>query len=348
MDIKKIILEKLDKNDFIKASEVAKELGFSRVYINKFLKELREEGKVVLMGKANKARYVKADKEKILKERKKILKIKKTFLNDGISEDPVFKQLKSQTGIFIDMDEELYKIIAYAFTEMFNNAIEHSKSKKIETTIERNGLVKFSVIDKGIGIFKNIKEKRSLNNEIEAIQELLKGKQTTAPKAHSGEGIFFTSKIADNFIIESSDKRLMFNNNINDIFIEDIKEIKGTKVIFVISSDSKKKLESIFQEYAGDSFEFNKTRVAIRLYKMGDLYISRSQARRVVTALDKFKNVVLDFKHIKSIGQAFADEVFRVWQGKHPNIKIETVNTNENIDFMINRAIGGKQKSLLK
>jgi hypothetical protein len=43
-----------------------------------------------------------------------------------------------------------------------------------------------------------------LKNHLEAIQDLLKGKQTTMPKSHSGEGIFFTSKIADNLTISSS------------------------------------------------------------------------------------------------------------------------------------------------
>jgi hypothetical protein len=56
-----------------------------------------------------------------------------------------------------------------------------------------------------------------------------------------------------------------------------------------------------------------------------------------MTNLEKFKLIVLDFDEIKTIGQAFADEVFRVFQSKHPKIKIKPVNTSETVKFMINR-----------
>ena len=98
-------------------------------------------------------------------------------------------------------------------------------------------------------------------------------------------------------------------------------------------------LEDIFKKYTGDSYEFSKTSVAVRLYKMGTLYISRSQAKRIMTGLEKFRTISLDFKHIKMVGQAFADEIFRIWKSHHPDIEIRTANTNENIDFMIKRAM---------
>ncbi len=339
MSIKELILKQLNKKDSIKVLDIIKKTNFSRAYVSRIFKELREDGKIILIGKANQARYVKAEKEQLLKEIKKIKKIKKTYLNISLSEDFVFDEIKNNSGILVDIKENVVAIINYAFTEMLNNAIDHSMSKEIEINIERNNDIKFFIIDKGVGIFQNIMKKNKLNNNIEAIQDLLKGKQTTAPLKHSGEGIFFTSKIADNFIIESSEKRLIFNNNIDDIFIEDIKFFKGTKIIFVIDAKSNKKLEDVFKEYSGNNFEFSKTKVNVKLYKMGSIYISRSQAKRVMNALGDFKHVVLDFKHVRTIGQAFADEIFRVWQNGHSNIRIEVINTNKNIDFMIERVI---------
>jgi len=47
---------------------------------------------------------------------------------------------------------------------------------------------------------------------------------------------------------------------------------------------------------------------------------------------------MLDFKDVDTIGQAFADEVFRVWKTKYPDISVIWRNTNENVLFMINRA----------
>src|SRR3989338_2287114 len=126
----------------------------------------------------------------------------------------------------------------------------------------------FEVIDRGVGIFNNIMMKKKLKNTMEAIQDLLKGKQTTAPKAHTGEGIFFTSKVADTLTIQSSCKKLIFNNFLDDIFIRDIKETKVTKVLFSISIKSKRRIDNIFRKYTDSSFEFSKTQVTVWLYKM--------------------------------------------------------------------------------
>ena len=67
--------------------------------------------------------------------------------------------------------------------------------------------------------------------------------------------------------------------------------------------------------------------------------VTADQARRIMVGLEKFEKVILDFKKVESIGQAFADEIFRVWKSKHPRIKIEPINTNENVSFMLERAV---------
>lgn len=84
---------------------------------------------------------------------------------------------------------------------------------------------------------------------------------------------------------------------------------------------------------------------------MGSLYVSRSQARRILSSLTGFKTVILDFNHISGIGQAFADEIFRVWQNHNPNVEIKAERANENVRFMIERArhhgIGDAQQPTL-
>ena len=37
------------------------------------------------------------------------------------------------------------------------------------------------------------------------------------------------------------------------------------------------------------------------------------------------------------VGQAFADEIFRVFKNKHPEISIDPVNMQEAVRFMIGR-----------
>ena len=39
------------------------------------------------------------------------------------------------------------------------------------------------------------------------------------------------------------------------------------------------------------------------------------------------------------VGQAFADEIFRVWKARHNNIEIKHQNANRNVEFMIKRAL---------
>ena len=344
MDIEKLIIETLNKKGEIKASDIVKATGFSRAYINRFFQKLKNEGKIILLGKANKARYVLANKETIMHAKKSITSVHRILQNKNLSEDRVLNEIKKDTGIFIDISDNVSDIAYYAFTEMLNNAIEHSKSKIIETTMEKGKKdIQFHVIDKGIGIFNNIRQKKHLRNDMEAIQDLIKGKLSTAPRTHTGEGIFFTSKVGNILILQSSKKKLIFDNFFNDIFIKDVKNTTGTKVSFSISLDSTEELSDIFKQYTDDSFEFNKTKVKIKLYKKDVKHISRSQARRILSGLDKFKAIILDFDNVETIGQGFADEIFRVWKLRYPKITIIPKNTNENIQFMINRALAQKE-----
>lgn len=339
MDVRKLILDSLKRDGKVKAADIIKITGFSRAYINRFFQQLRDEGKIILIGKANKALYIRASEQEVIKAKKKILTTTRILQNVNLAEDTVLAGLKKSTGIFIGISKNISDIVDYGFSEMLNNAIEHSASKTIKVAIHKDkDRLSFEVVDWGAGIFNNIKKKKKLRNTMEAIQDLLKGKQTTLPQMHTGEGIFFTSKVADLLVIEGSNKKLVYSNLLDDIFIRDIKELKGTRVSFSINLGSRRHLDDVFKQYTDSSFEFSKTKVTVRLYRMKSQYISRSQARRIVSGLDKFKTVTLDFKDVKMIGQAFADEIFRVWNTSHSNISIIPINANENVGFMITRA----------
>lgn len=342
-DIQKLILRIISKKKQVRVADIVKETGFSRAYVNRFFKKLKDEEKIALVGKANLACYIVMGKSEIEKAKQRVFNIQRTLKNKKLSEDVVLDEIKKNTGIFLHLPKNISDILDYSFTKMLNNAIEHSKSKIIKISIKRddfNVALQFKVIDQGIGIFNNIMQKKRLKNELEAIQDLLKGKQTTAPKKHTGEGIFFTSKIADMLTIQSSRKKLIFNNLLDDIFIKNTdKKIIGTKVTFSIFLKSRTSLNNVFKEYSGNMFEFSKTKVNVRLYKMDNSFISRSQARRILVGLDKFKTVILDFKNVDTVGQAFTDEIFRVWQNHYPRIKIMYKNANENIIFMIKRSL---------
>jgi anti-sigma regulatory factor (Ser/Thr protein kinase) len=331
----------LKKKGEVRVSEVVKATEFSRAYVNRFFRQLRGQGKLVLVGKADQARYVPASKQAVKKAKLGISRVHRILRNTGLSEDRVLAEIKEKTGIYIGLPENISHILDYTFAEMLNNAIEHSGSGRIWVWMERSsGNIYFRVLDRGVGIFKHMMAKRGLATELDAVQDLLKGKQTTDPERHSGEGIFFTSKVADRMAIWGSKKKLLYDNLIGDVFIEDIQPFKGTDVEFWVSRRSTKQLKKVFDEYTGEAFEFGKTVVSVELFKTGGSYVSRSQARRILTGLEKFKEVVLDFKKVNAVGQGFADEVFRVWQRDHPHIRLSVRKANENIQFMIKHVSG--------
>jgi len=337
MNLREQILETIKRQGRVKTAEIVEKTNYSRAYVQRHLKNLAEDGIIALMGKANQAHYILAAQKNLRSLMP--LRIHKIMKNQGIAEDDALRGIKEQSSIFRRINGNVASIIDYAFTEMLNNAIEHSLSEKIDVFIVKTSRdIRFTVTDWGIGIFNNIMKKKSLLSTMEAIQDLLKGKETTLPEAHSGEGIFFTSKIADFFTIRSFGKKIAFDNAVQDIYVKDIKSVGGTRVDFTIGLSSKKELSDIFSQYTDDSLEFSKTAVKVKLYRQNVDYVSRSQARRILTGLEKFKTIELDFQDVKTIGQAFADEIFRVWRSGRKNVQFVVKNTNENIDLMIRRA----------
>jgi len=88
-----------------------------------------------------------------------------------------------------------------------------------------------------------------------------------------------------------------------------------------------------------ENFSLSKTRTVVRLFAIGTEFVSRSQAKRLVHGLEKFREVVLDFKGVDMVGQGFTDEVFRVWAREHPEVKLVPTDMNEAVAFMVERAI---------
>ncbi len=336
MTTKQKALKIIEKKGEISPRELSEKASVSRQQASKVIGELKGEGKLIRVGSGPKTKYIVPENNKFSD-----FKYEKEFENENLKEDRIVSSAKLQTPFLKKLPGNVESIFDYSFSEMINNAIDHSESKKIkvEAGKEENFLT-FVVRDFGIGVFENIMQNKGLNSEMEAIQDLLKGKTTTMPEAHSGEGIFFTSKIADIFILESFDYRLQVDNMIDDVFVaKKDNSVKGTRVIFRIDSDSEKKLEEVFKNYQSVETEygFDKTEIVVNLYQSDVDYVSRSQARRVLVGLEKFKKVIFDFKDISGIGQAFADEIFRVFQNRNPNMNLEYINTNEAVKFMIER-----------
>ncbi len=137
--------------------------------------------------------------------------------------------------------------------------------------------------------------------------------------------------------MENKKIRALIDNQINDIFLEEIRQKKGTQISFTIKNNTKKQLSPLFQQYTNENFEFDKTIVKIKLLNKETYYISRSQAKRLLYGLDEFNEIILDFKGVKTVGQGFIDEVFRVYLKSHALKKITAINCNKVVSFMVER-----------
>lgn len=250
-------------------------------------------------------------------------------------------KLRSELEPFLP--KNVLDICQYAVTEMFNNVIDHSASETCTFSYERTAKdIEFWIIDYGVGVFEKIKSAFDLSDLRHALLELTKGKLTTDSSKHSGEGIFFTSRMMDFFALSSNG--LLYQKRRSDdgwlVEVDEISNVPGTAIRMLIDVDAVQTLKGVFDQFSsGDDYSFAKTHVPLRLAKHeGDNLVSRSQAKRLLARVDKFSEVILDFAGIEEIGQAFADEIFRVYASAHPKIRIYPINTNASIDEMIRRA----------
>ncbi|PIZ55147.1 hypothetical protein CO057_04325 [Candidatus Uhrbacteria bacterium CG_4_9_14_0_2_um_filter_41_50] len=335
------ILEIANKKEKFTAKELSVEFGVSRQYLNQLLSGLIADKKILKIGSTRSAFYVSS---LYAQKHPDIIPnvFSKKYRNESLEEHMVLMDIEKSFPALMDLPENIHSIINFAFSEMFNNAIEHSQSKIIGVEIAlRNNQFSFIVEDSGVGVFRNIMKNRKLDSEMQAIQDLLKGKTTTMPKSHSGEGIFFTSRSGDKFNLNSFGYQLIVSKD--DVEVRRISTIKrGTAVIFEIDIKSDLHLNDIFKKFTdskgGSDYGFDKTEIRVNLYTAGGIHISRSQARRILSGLEKFKIILLDFDKVPIVGQAFVDEIYRVFQNAHPSIEIKEENMSEGVKFMVTRS----------
>lgn len=328
-EIKEFLLSEI-KDDRTPYNAVEK-YEVSRQTIRKYLKEL-EDNKLIVSEGVRKKEY---DLNYYIKEKQTFNDLQ-NYAEEKIYENFIVKHLKDKSNNFKN-------ILSYAFTEMVNNAIDHSNGKNLIIEYKENYFkVLLIIYDDGVGIFNRIIKDHNLNNEDEAIFELSKGKLTSDKSKHSGEGIFFTSKIVDNFMIFSGKK--MYKGN-SDGEIKEIEgrlleqEIKGTLILFSINKNTNINTREVFDKFAL-SGNFDTTQIIIKLATDDcNSLVSRSEAKRIMNRVNEFKKVILDFEGIQFVGQGFCDEVFRVFKLNNRDIEIEYINAEADVKYMIDRAI---------
>ena len=330
--IRQYILENVEQHAADISRLTARKFGITRQAVNRHVQRLVAEKALIEAGRTRSRTYRLAP----------MLNWQKNYvLAAGVSEDVVWRNdVAAQIG---SLPANVLDIWQYVFTEMFNNVIDHSEADiaiiRVQKTVVHTEL---SIFDTGIGIFRKIQAALNLLDESHAVLELSKGKLTTDPKHHSGEGIFFTSRMFDEFSIDSGSVHFSHYFGKDDDWIRERPPGTGTLVWLRLNNHTARTAKEIFDQFTteGDSgYGFTRTVVPVRLAQYGDdKLISRSQAKRLLARVELFKVVIFDFESVESVGQAFADEIFRVFAAEHPDIALHVSHTSKEVDQMISRA----------
>lgn len=327
-DLRAFIVDKVEAREPSVARVTAKHFGITRQAVHKHIRALVVDGLIAEEGIRRGKRYSLAIVSRITRD----------FPLAGLEEHEVWQDVIKPW--LADVPDKVSRILVFGITEMINNAIDHSEGTTLFIAGRRTArIVEFFLQDDGVGIFQKIQNALGLADEREGVLELTKGKLTTDPSRHSGEGIFFTSRMCDSFSLMSGTTALVTNRGVDWALEMSPDGSKGTLVVMKVKLDTERGPQDVFDQYSSIDGGFAKTNVPVTLAKYAvDGLVSRSQAKRLLSRFERFQEVMLDFAGVDSIGQAFADEVFRVFARMHPEVTLTPINANARVSLFINRA----------
>ncbi len=333
-EIRQFIISNIEEHPSDIVAVTTEKFSISRPAVMLHIKKLVKENLLTVEGSTRDRKYSLKPSHELFED----------FDLKGLEEDVVWRE--KIKPLIKDAPNEVVQICSYVFNEMLNNAIDHSEGSKVTVILKRTiNKIKIWIIDDGVGIFLKIKESLGLNELHYAILELAKGKFASDPKRHLGQGIFFASRVLDHFYIFSDDLIFSHSSDLSstegsDWLFNAREKSKGTSISMEIKLQTTRTLKEVFDYYAGnDNYDFNKTKIPVYLAQHGEEnLVSRSQAKRLLVRFDRFEEIILDFQDVDMIGQAFADEIFRVFQQEYPKINLSHINANEQVLKMILRA----------
>jgi len=315
--------------------QYAKRLGISRVAANRYIRKLETEGWIARSGPSTHPVFSPGYKRRV----------SRLYTLQGLEEHVAWER---DFKPYFSLSPNVQNIASHGFTEMLNNAIDHSAGNSVFVwgSQDENAFI-LVISDDGVGIFSKIAQALNLPDMRQALFELSKGKLTTDPSKHTGEGVFFTSRMFDSFEISANGLKFNHLENTPNDLLHEAKGIfpEGTYVFMRISLKSPRTASDVYAQFtnAPEDFDFSKTIVPMKLATFGDeQLVSRSQAKRLIARFDRFRTVILDFDGVQEIGQAFADELFRVYGSSHPAVELLPKNMTVQVERMWLRVVSPK------
>ncbi len=308
--------------------DVARALRVSPATSHRVLQALVAGGVLELHGKGRSARY-------------RMRRVRHRFRLAGLEEHRAWERVAADIARIRPLAADQADSLRYAATEVINNAIDHSRGRSLVVTVEfeAGGTTVTTVRDDGVGVFRRVCTDFGFASPHDAIVQLEKGRLTSDPARHSGEGLFFSSKAVSRFRLESRGTAWIVDNMVGDSAIGPSPVRAGTQVVLGVVRGHTPRLTDVFGAYTDpDTLRFMRTRTTIKLGTLGSSLVSRSEAKRITQRLAEFTHAVLDFSGVEVVGQGFCDEVFRVFARQHPDVTLEPVGMNDAVAFMVARA----------
>ncbi len=330
-ELKTVITAKAVANPTHLCAELAVQFGVSRSTMGKWLRALIDEGWLVRQGSRSHPVY----KPSLLRQ------VNRGYELAGLDEQTPWER---DFAPCFDLVPNVARLAHHAFTELLNNAVDHSGGTRVTISMRQNPThLHLLIKDDGCGVFDRIQDAFHIASPQLALLELSKGKLTTQPELHTGRGLFFTSRLFDVFDLYANQLTYQHNHWQRKEWLKaNPLGSNGTAIFMSLALNSTRTLEAVFSSHGrgAQDLSFSRTEVAMRLaHAAGEALESRAQAKRIANRLDAFDTVDLDFEGVDAIGQGFADELFRVFARAHPKVQLQPRNMTAKVAAMVAQAM---------
>jgi anti-sigma regulatory factor (Ser/Thr protein kinase) len=302
------------------------EMGINRRRANLLLKRLVALQWLTRTGTPRKPQYRPGPLRQVVKH----------YALEGLQEDLPWKL---DFAPYFELPVEVRRMAQHAFTELLNNAADHSGGHSVTVSMRQNPLqIQLLVSDDGCGLFERIAQTFAIHDPQLALLELSKGKLTTLPLHHSGHGLFFSSQLADVFDIHANHSAFQRRAWERLAWRQGRQAHRGgTSIYLAISLDTTRTLQDVMRAHSvvESSRRFDHTVVPLHLLASDSVLASRADAKRAVARLAQFRRAEIDFAGITDVSHGFADEMFRVFSREHPEVELVPVGMSSDVAAMV-------------
>ncbi len=264
----------------------------------------------------------------------------KRYALPGLQEDLPWRR---DFAPFFELPASVQRLARHAFTELLNNAVDHSGGTSVTVSLRQTALhLQLLVSDDGCGVFKRLEDSFGIDDPQLAMFELSKGKLTSQPDRHCGHGLYFSARLADVFDIHANAAGFQRRGwDAGAWKPTRAAPHSGTSVYLAIALDTPRTLDAVLQAASTRSgYDFDRTQVPLRLLSDCHGLVSRAEARRVVSRLASFTHAELDFSGIDDVGPAFADELFRVFRNQNPAVQLSPAGMDPRVSAVVRGVLG--------